>query len=134
MLRRLLSISLFLATLLPLIAPVLSIGAMAQSSLPACCKRDGKHHCAMSVEDRAMLMGEDGGASKGVRVSAVCDMCPYRQTAMGAVHLQVYVAGVASTHTAGVVRLPSAVAQAECLRRISFDRSRQKRGPPTLLS
>jgi hypothetical protein len=135
MLRRLLSILLFGATLLPLIAPMLSTGAMAQSTLPACCRRGGKHHCSMSAEQRALMMGQQkDGASKAVRVTAPLEECPYRQHSLVAVHLHVFTSGATATHSVCMLQEPSAAAQAECLRRISFDRSRQKRGPPSLLS
>ena len=129
MLRRLLSILLFTATLLPLIAPILSMSASAESLLPVCCRRGGTHHCAMSVDERAMLMGDDG-TSNTLRVSAVCALYPHAPSSLGAVHLSGYVPGMSARQTAGVLHEPSAALQAECLRRISFDRSRQKRGPP----
>ena len=131
MFRRLLSTLLFAATLLPLIAPMLSSGAMAESMLPACCRRVGEHHCAMSPEERAMIMGDDG--MKTVRVSTPPEKCPRCPHSLGAVHLQVFVPEATTAHFAGLVRRPSATTQAECLRRISFDRSRQKRGPPSLI-
>ena len=135
MLRRLLSILLFGATLLPLIAPLLSSGAMAQSTLPACCRRAGKHHCAMSADATAMLMGDEkSSASRPTRISAPCEKCPYSQRSLGAVHLQNFTAAAIVSPRAATLHAPSAAAQAECLRRISFDRSRQKRGPPALLS
>jgi hypothetical protein len=135
MLRRLLSILLFGATLLPLVAPILSSGAMAQSTLPACCRRAGKHHCAMSAATTTNLIGDKtDSASRHVRVSAPCEKCPYSQRSLGAVHLQVFTAAAIVSPRACVLHAPSATAQAECLRRISFDRSRQKRGPPSLLS
>lgn len=132
MLRRLLSILLFSATLLPLIAPMLSTGAMAESTLPACCRRGGTHHCMMSAAARAILLGETNDGV--VRIGTPPEQCPYRQHSLVAAHLQVFTPTPAATHTAFLLRAPSASAQAECLRRISFDRSRQKRGPPSLLS
>lgn len=131
MLRRLLSVLLFGAILLPLIAPMLSVGGTAQSIVPACCRREGRHHCAMSEADRAKLMGEVAGEA---RWGAACDMAPYRQAALGAIHLQVLASGAGGTQVAVAVGSPSAAEQAECLRRIAFDRARQKRGPPRLFS
>jgi hypothetical protein len=59
-------------------------------------------------------------------------MCPYQQRAVTAVHHeQVGMVAAAGNVVVGV-RAPGLVAQAECLWRISFDRSRQKRGPPSL--
>jgi Protein of unknown function (DUF2946) len=135
MLRRLLSILLFGATLFPTITLMLSTGAVAQSTLPACCRREGKHHCAMSDEERAMMMGDQNdGASKTDRMSAPFEKCPYSQHSLGAVHLRVFAPGAAAMQSVDALQKISAAEQAECLRRISFDRSRQKRGPPSLLS
>jgi hypothetical protein len=130
MLRRLLSIVLFWATLFPMVAPAFAAGAAGQSTLPACCRRGGKHHCMMSAEERALLMGESGGA---IRVGAPPEQCPYSQRSLAVAHLQVFTPGAAAIHAEFLFHKPSAAAQAECLRRISFDRSRQKRGPPSLL-
>jgi hypothetical protein len=130
--RRLLSILLFWATLFPMVAPALTIGAVGQSLLPACCRRAGQHHCAMSSEERALLMGE--GAKDAIRMGAPPEQCPYSQRSLAAAHLQTFTPGAAATHAEFLLHQPSATAQAECLRRISFDRSRQKRGPPSLHS
>jgi hypothetical protein len=129
--RRLLSILLFWATLFPSFAPALTTGALAQSTLPACCRRGGQHHCEMSPEVRALLMHEDNGS---VRIGAKPEQCPYRQRSLTATHLQTLTPGTGPTQAAFSLHEPSPAAQAECLRRISFDRSRQKRGPPTLLA
>lgn len=129
--RRLLSILLFWATLFPMVAPALTSGAMGDSMLPACCRRGGMHHCMMSPEERAALIRELEGA---VRFGAIPEQCPYSQRSLGAAHLQIFTRAAAATHASFTLREPSAIAQAECLRRIAFDRSRQKRGPPSLLS
>ena len=129
--RRVLSILLFWATLFPIVAPALPTGALGKSTLPACCRRGGKHHCEMSPEARALLMHEDNGSA---RISAKPEQCPYRQRSLAASHLQTLTSGAAPTHATCSLHEPSAAAQAECLLRISFDRSRQKRGPPSLLA
>jgi hypothetical protein len=129
--RRLLSILLFWATLFPSIAPALTTGALGQSTLPACCRRGAQHHCEMSPEVRALLLHEDNGS---IRIGAKPEQCPYRQRSLAATHLQTLASNVGATQAAFALHQPSAAAQAECLRRISFDRSRQKRGPPSLLA
>ena len=129
--RRILSILLFWATLFPMVAPALSTGAMGQSMLPACCRRGGMHHCSMSPEEQARVMRELEG---GIRFSKMPEQCPYRQCSLVAAHLQVFTTSATVTHAAFLLHAPSVAAQAECLRRISFDRSRQKRGPPSLFS
>ncbi len=62
--------------------------------------------------------------------SAPLEKCPMQQKALAAVHHEQSVVGAAGVTTVALLQEPSAAAQAECLRRISFDRSRQKRGPP----
>ena len=129
--RRLLSILLFWATLFPSFASALTTGAMGQSMLPACCRRAGRHHCEMSSEARALLLRESDGST---RINAQPEQCPYRQRSLAATHLQTLTPGAGPTQAAFSLHHPSPIAQAECLRRISFDRSRQKRGPPSFLA
>ena len=129
--RRLLSILLFWATLFPMIVPALTTGAMGQSTLPACCRRGAQHHCEMSPEARALLLHESDGST---RINAKPQQCPYSQRSLAATHLQTLTPGAGPTHAAFSLHHPSPIAQAECLRRISFDRSRQKRGPPSFLA
>jgi hypothetical protein len=129
--RRLLSILLFWATLFPMIVPALTTGAFGQSMLPACCRRAGAHHCEMSPAFRALMQRDLDGST---RIGAQPEPCPYRQRSLAASHLQTLTFGSALTQATLSLHEPSAAAQAECLRRISFDRSRQKRGPPSFLS
>jgi len=75
--RRILSILLLLVLGL---GPAVPVGALAssirsgwtgkidESRVPACCRRDGKHHCSMSAEQFANLSGE-------ITVTA-SDSCP----------------------------------------------------------
>ncbi len=125
--RRLYSILLLGAFLLPFLAPALSAGATAESQLPACCRRNGRHHCAMSAAARAMMASADA-KQHGFR--APLERCPYQQHSLGVVHHESSAVHAPGVTTVALLREPSAAAQAECLRRISFDRSRQKRGPP----
>jgi len=129
--RRLLSILLFWATLFPLVAPALSTGAMGQSTLPACCRRGGAHHCEMSAAFRALLQRNLDGST---RIGAQPEKCPYQQRSVAAPHLQILASNASPSQAVFPLHEPSAAAQAECLRRISFDRSRQKRGPPSFLA
>jgi hypothetical protein len=124
--RRLLSICLFAATLLPVLAPLLSLGAMADTVVPACCRRDGKHHC---MGDMAAMPSADGQQ----RAQAPREMCPYQQRALVATHHELSAVPATQESEVKLLQPLSSPSQAECLRRISFDRSRQKRGPPTLL-
>src|SRR5260370_28691363 len=52
-----------------LIAPVLCV--VLDAKLPACCLRDGKHHCA------AMDMADQQDAASALALQAVRQKCPY---------------------------------------------------------
>jgi hypothetical protein len=124
--RRLLSICLFAAILLPLVAPLLSMGAAAETMLPACCRRDGKHQCMGNMA----AMAADGQK----RFQAPREVCPYQERGLVVAHHEVLAIAVSIDTVMVGLHEPARAAQAECKRRISFDRSRQKRGPPVVLS
>lgn len=48
--RRILAITLLIAFGSALVAPLMAATADPQSSLPACCRMHGKHHCSMPAE------------------------------------------------------------------------------------
>jgi hypothetical protein len=126
--RRVLSLCLFAVTLLPLLAPLLSVGAAAQAGVPACCRRGGRHHCMM-MGDAAVLSENGQHHARSPR-----EICPYQQKALAAVHHEQVAMAASPSSMLVVLHEPDAPAQVECLWRISFDRSRQKRGPPAILS
>jgi len=124
--RRILSFTLLLLFSLPLISPVLALTANSETNLPACCRRNGAHHCI-----RKMQPAESSGA--GNSLSATQQRCP----AYPAVVTQVQ-RGNLSFHTASlifaeIVSHPAVKLQTEARARVAFDRSRQKRGPPITL-
>lgn len=121
--RRFLAISLLFLFGLPLVAPLFG-DSVAEASLPACCRRDGKHHCE--------LMSTGGSDSRGA--GAVHEKCPYTPAAPAVLVLPSFTPSTAASIFSGITQHPATVAQTEAQLRISFDRSRQKRGPPTLLS
>ncbi len=61
-------------------------------------------------------------------------LCPYSQRSTGAVQQVAYLSVPQISPRTGALQMPTVAARAACLRRISFDRTRQKRGPPTLVS
>jgi hypothetical protein len=123
--RRALVIFLLAGFSLPLIAPLFTPG-QDEASLPACCRRNGQHHCMMA----ATMMGRLPSGP-----STVTEKCPYAPFAGLALMLP---HAFALRGEAGLIghSIASAalVRDAEAGYRISADRTRQKRGPPSLLS
>jgi hypothetical protein len=110
---------------LPLIAPLFASGP-AEASLPACCRRNGKHHCMMA----AGMTGE-----VPLREPTVAEKCPYSPFAGLALMLPHAFALRGTPAMAGQAVTPAAIAcDAETGYRISAERTRQKRGPPSLLN
>lgn len=126
-LRKLLAITLLALFGLPFASSLLALTPRGDSNLPACCRKNGKHHCMMGMEERRASMGDSPV------FHAPIDKCPYAPAALlSGPHPTV--AGVPSAQIffADLVSHPTASAQTESKRRISRDRSRQKRGPPSL--
>lgn len=123
--RRLLALAIAVLIVLPAISPLFALSGAGDPSRPACCRRDGKHHC--------MLVDMDGTASSSAtRVTAVTvsERCPYgAKTIPGTTHPD-WSLQTREAIFAGIVAHPSVAPQDESKRRISADRSRQKRGPP----
>ena len=105
-----------------------SVGARggSEANLPACCRRNGAHHCMLSAAERTAL-------TKGISFSRTPQRCPYfPQVLPAAQHAPASLVPTA-TFFADVQSHPTCASQALAKFRISRDRSRQKRGPPTLL-
>lgn len=119
--RRLLAISLLMLFGLPIALPLFGNGAAA-ATLPICCRRGGKHHCAsMDV-------------SKSSSTSTVSEKCPWPLNSPAIPVLRSTTPAISASIFAGIVQHPAAFPQVEAHRRVSFDRTRQKRGPPTQLA
>jgi hypothetical protein len=115
-------LGLFSVTLLPA-----ALFADADSDLPACCRRGGRHQCAMSD------MGDEN--APGTTVRAARSRCPmFPESASGVTSTLEYTPSPSAGLTIALVCMPVAESQAEALFRVSFARSRQKRGPPSFLS
>jgi hypothetical protein len=117
--RRLLAILLLAAFGLPAVAPLLALGQDADSNLPLCCRRNGAHHCTMGTAQE----------SSAPAVSTRCASFPQPTAVAPSLKLTALIA------TQPLLKLPvatfTAPARAETQRRISRERSRHTRGPPT---
>jgi hypothetical protein len=122
--RRAVAISLMMLFSWTLIAPFFVRDADA--NLPACCRRSGRHHCAMR------MMGELAGNQRGF--TTVVEKCPYCPLSVSPINSPTYKAETAGAFYAEFVSHPALAPQTEAHYRISFLRNHQKRGPPTLLA
>ncbi|HLY20137.1 MAG TPA: hypothetical protein VKR61_23075 [Bryobacteraceae bacterium] len=122
--RRVPALLLLSAFSLALIGPVFS--ADADADLPACCRRDGKHHCAMMTAEPV---------SSGVTVKAAAAKCPFFPKG-GAVLPHSGAAMISGARPAGEPIPSHTAAVVRAIAGYSFrsNRSHQKRGPPNLLS
>ena len=107
---------------------VQAVSSDPESSLPACCRRHGNHHCAMMDQSTQEL------ASGTRQVSQVPQHCPFYPHSSTAPVVRSH-AGLApsSAFFAQVLSQPAIQPQVRAVYRLSLDRSRQKRGPPSSL-
>jgi hypothetical protein len=112
----------------PLIAP--SILAQTDSGLPACCRRNGQHHCAMP----SMRTG-DATPDTSPSIRADLAKCPYGPAGTSAPgESKVAPPRDSQAIFALLFSHPAVPTQTEAQYRVSFSRSRHKRGPPAFLS
>ncbi len=100
--------------------------ADSESSLPACCRRDGKHHCAM------LETFEKQQESAGRSWRTVTRKCPMFPKSTVAFFTDQSAPPRAACFAGSITSHKAAKAQTEVLYRISHSRARQKRGPPCL--
>jgi hypothetical protein len=124
--RRLISITLLLLFSLPLISPVLALAAVSDANLPACCRRNGAHHCMMKTQ-------QTEASGHGPSFSAIPQKCPAYPAMVTSVRHGDLSLSTACLIFAEIVSHPSVKAQTIARSRVALDRSRQKRGPPTNL-
>jgi hypothetical protein len=125
-LRRFLAITLLAIFGLPLAAPIFASASSAKATLPACCRRNGRHHCAMNQQDSSI------SANRAPAFQAPLEHCPYYPAQMPSPSTVLAMTAAPEIY-AELVSHPAVHAQTESKWRISRDRARQKRGPPSFL-
>jgi hypothetical protein len=120
LIRRSIAILLALIFSWMLMLPVFA--SQAQGNLPACCRKNGKHHCMML----------DNTAATGSAFAAIGGKCTYLPTGTPANHSGYFGLAAKQAIFAGIVSHPSVSPQTAAGYRASYYRSKQKRGPPTL--
>ena len=123
-LRKLLAILLLAVLGLPFTSTLLALTPKGEANLPACCRRAGEHHCIFPSSQSHAI-------SNKPMFAAPPETCPFAATLMAPNHHPPASGApgrqIASPAYQGQV---ARIARTEAMRRISLDRSRQKRGPP----
>ena len=102
--------------------PALLLDAKAQTSVPACCRRTGKHHC----QEHSVDSSHNVPVFSAARMK--CPMFPARLTVSGcSTH---FLPTASQSFYAAIVSHPAIHPQVEGSYRICWSRSQQKRGPP----
>jgi hypothetical protein len=114
---------------LPAGALTLIAGNRDEANLPACCRRNGAHHCHMNAEQMRRMMA----ASSGETTLGAPSCCPSypRSVATSVSSEHALVASVGGQSTLLVERRTPQSSRAAAL--ISARRTWPKRGPPSLL-
>ncbi len=125
--RRLLSILLVVLFGLPLVTPLFALNEGMNSGLAACCRRDGKHHCELTMEQLSEM-------SQETHLIAPPEHCPAFPKAVSPAQQHHDLSFDTSVLLFGeVVSHPAVHPQTEAKARVAEDRARQKRGPPAVV-
>jgi hypothetical protein len=101
-----------------------ALGGSTDLTVPACCRKNGKHHCMMRMAELS---------NSGTVITTIAEKCPCGPQATVASHTRFCTPSVSQAVFAGLIRHPAVSPQTEASYRISYDRARQKRGPPSLI-
>jgi hypothetical protein len=125
--RRTRSAILVFALTLPILLPSLAfLWQPTASVLPPCCRRDGKHHCAMMMAAAAQDL------SPAPTLRAAYSECPYHPAAIISGHAIVLYPAFARTAATPFEARAVLHPQPASRLLLSDQRSRHKRGPPSL--
>lgn len=107
--------------LLPLSWPLLQSGS---ESLPPCCRRNGKHHCAM------MMRFGSWDSEEHPALRSWADLCPYHSLLFAPPTSGVGTVPSPHRFQVRLIPNPNVILQMELEARISEARCHHKRGPP----
>jgi hypothetical protein len=124
--RRAVAISLMMLFSWTLIAPL--VAQDSEANLPACCRRNGKHHCTC----RMHRMGQLTGNQKGF--TTVLEKCPYCPVSACTVYSPTFKPEAAAAFYDKTVFHTARAPRTESRSLILFLRNHPKRGPPTPLA
>ena len=125
-LRKFIAIALLAFFGLPFASTLSALTPKSEANLPACCRRNGKHHCMMSMAEREKLAGDKPA------FAAPPDKCPFAPShALIAPNRDQVGLLPGRAIFAGLISHPAVYSQVLAQWRINRERSNQKRGPPT---
>jgi len=124
-LRKLIAIALLAVFGLPFASTLFALTPKSESNLPACCRRNGKHHCMMNMADRQNAL------DKGTWIGSPLEKCPYCPSSVAVSHHNLIAVELSVRSCEPLFAHPAGLVQTESKWRIARDRSRQKRGPPS---
>jgi hypothetical protein len=126
--RRSLSILLLAIFGLPFVAPLLAMGTAKDANLPACCRRDGKHHCMLGMTASGQAVSHDPA------FQAPVEKCPYCPAVVVVDSGNTLAAPTAAAiFTGRTIRIAGIARAGSKLRSVSH-RAHPQRGPPTPIS
>jgi hypothetical protein len=108
--------------------PAASFGATDDARVPACCRRHGAHHCAMSKENAAQMVRSDSGSTLFLSAPSRCPWYPDNSPATTspahelARHFANSISSAVQTHTLAAI---------EAARCNGLVRTHAGRGPPS---
>jgi len=104
---------------------LLALSNRSEDNLPACCRRNGKHHCMMSMAERRQLSGQRR------QVAPPAEKCPYAPARVAAVHNELFAIPASRSILTDFVADSARLMRAESPPRIAGADSFYKRGPPS---
>lgn len=119
---RVIGIAVAVAVIAPTFLLLASQVRIPENNLPACCRRDGKHHCAM------MAVAING--TQEIQIRANTEACPFRSHASSIAHVASYLPVASAVYFGALLSHPAIHAQTRAAFRVSEERTHHKRGPP----
>jgi len=96
----------------------------SDSDLPACCRRNGKHHCMMSMAERSE------SANRAPAVSGPPEQCPYYPATIPGVLGNLFVASAREKNPLPHIEQCVASTQLPAILAVRAENAHLKRGPP----
>jgi hypothetical protein len=122
--RRFLAILLLCVFGLPLASPLFVAAADQDAGLPACCRRNGVHHCFMTGM-------ESSGHSHGTQLIALREKCPAYPAATTTIRHNGATLVAESPSFSPHPARPAEISEKPTLTAAALDLARHERGPPS---